>query len=77
LVSSTPCFPPLTELTNTTDIVLTDDVGLCGGFLTWLTRETRPWLSGRYLAVNWDVEQLEAQKEDIVKGDKLKFRMVV
>lgn len=45
--------------------------------LIWLTKEKRPWLSGRYVAYNWDVDELEAQKEEIEKEDKLKFRMVV
>ncbi|KIW04153.1 uncharacterized protein PV09_04960 [Verruconis gallopava] len=57
--------------------ILSDDVGLCGGFLTWLTSERRPWLSGRYISVNWDTEELEAMKDEIVKTDKLKMRMVV
>ncbi|KAH0843992.1 hypothetical protein Z517_08228 [Fonsecaea pedrosoi CBS 271.37] len=59
------------------DSRLTDDIGLCGGWLTWLTRERREWLSGRYLSVTWDVEELEAMKDDIVREDKLKFRMAV
>ena len=54
-----------------------DDVGLCGAFLIWLTREKKGWLSGRYVSVNWDVDELEGMKEEIVKGDKLKMRMVV
>jgi len=54
-----------------------DDVGLCGAFLVWLTKEKREWLSGRYCSVNWDVEELEGMKEQIVKEDKLKMRMVV
>lgn len=58
-------------------LVLTDDVGLCGGFLTWLTAEKRDWLSGRYVSVNWDTEELEGMKDDIVKGDKLTSKMVV
>ena len=29
------------------DTNMTDDVGLCGGWLTWLTKERREWLSGR------------------------------
>jgi len=57
--------------------VLTDDAGLCGGWLTWLTKEKRPWLSGRYLSVNWDVDELGKKKDEIVEGDKLKFRMVI
>ncbi|KJX92149.1 nad-p-binding protein [Zymoseptoria brevis] len=57
--------------------MLTDDVGLCGGFLTWLTKEKRVWLSGRYLSVNWDTEELKGRREEIVEGDKLTFKMVV
>lgn len=57
--------------------VLNDDVGLCGGFLVWLTKQKREYLSGRYVSVNWDVEELETRKDEIVQGDKLRFRMVV
>jgi len=57
--------------------VLTDDVKLCGGFLTWLTREKREWLSGRYLSAAWDVDELTAMRVEIVEGDKLVMRMVV
>jgi NAD(P)-dependent dehydrogenase (short-subunit alcohol dehydrogenase family) len=57
--------------------VLSDDPGLAGAFCVWLSREKREWLSGRFVSCNWDVEELEARKEDIVKGDLLKFRMVV
>ena len=57
--------------------VLTDDPALCGGFLTWLTKERREWLSGRYVSVNWDVDELVSMKDDIVSMDKLKMRMVV
>jgi hypothetical protein len=45
--------------------------------MTWLTAERRDWLSGRYVSVSWDVEDLEAMKDEIVSGDKLKMRMVV
>lgn len=58
-------------------IVLQTDVGLCGGFLTWLTKTRREWLSGRYVSVHWDVDELEGKKEEIVKEDKLKFRMAI
>ncbi|KAF2688367.1 NAD(P)-binding protein [Lentithecium fluviatile CBS 122367] len=58
------------------DQMAVDDVGLCGGFLVWLLSEKKKWLSGRYLSANWDVDELEGKKEDIVKGDKLKVRMV-
>jgi len=59
------------------DTLMTDDIALCGGWLTWLTKERREWLSGRYLAAAWDVEELQAMKDEIVKEDKLKFRMAV
>ena len=45
--------------------------------LVWLTKKNRQWLSGRYVASTWDVDELEEQREEIVKEDKLKFRMVV
>jgi len=54
-----------------------DDKGLCGAFLVWLTKEKREWLSGRYISATWDVEELEEMKEEILKDDKLKMRMVV
>jgi len=54
-----------------------DDKGLCGGFLVWLTKEKKEWLSGRYISSTWDVEELEEMKEEILKGDKLKMKMVV
>ena len=57
--------------------LLQTDISLVGGFCTWLTRTARPWLSGRYLSVHWDVDELEARKAEIEEGDKLKFRMVV
>jgi hypothetical protein len=57
--------------------VLNDDVGLCGGFLTWLTRERRDWLSGRYLSATWDVDELVGMKEEIVKEDKLVMKMSI
>ncbi|KAK5132613.1 hypothetical protein LTR08_008812 [Meristemomyces frigidus] len=59
------------------DGLLTDDVGLCGGFLTWLTRERREWLSGRYISVNWDTEELENKKSTIEGDDLLKFSLRV
>ncbi|KAH7092542.1 hypothetical protein FB567DRAFT_545690 [Paraphoma chrysanthemicola] len=57
--------------------LLSDDEGLAGAFCVWLGREKRGWLSGRYLSCTWDVEELEGMREEIVKGDKLVFRMVV
>lgn len=58
-------------------IVLIDTPELAAGFIVWLTKGQRTWLSGRYLSATWDVDELEFMKEDIVQNDKLKNRMVV
>jgi len=57
--------------------ILADDEGLAGAFCVWLSKERRDWLSGRFVSSNWDVEELGGMKEKIVKGDLLKYRMVV
>ena len=43
----------------------------------WLTKEkgTRQFLSGRYVASVWDMDELEAKKDKILKKDLLKARM--
>ena len=58
-------------------LVSKDSPELCAGMAVWLAKEPRPWLNGRYVAANWDVDELEGKKDEIVEGDKLKFRMVV
>lgn len=65
------------ESGDTWESLLQTDIGLVGGFLTWLTSERREYLSGRYMSVHWDVVELEKKKDEIVKEDKLKFRMIV
>ena len=55
----------------------TDDPLLCGAFLIWLVKERKEWLNGRYIDATWDVEQLEARKDEIVEKDMLKMRLVV
>jgi hypothetical protein len=57
--------------------ILADDEGLAGAFCVWLSKEKREWLSGRFVSCNWDVEELEGKREEITKGDLLKYRMVV
>ena len=54
-----------------------DTPDLCAGFVVWLTKGQRAWLNARYVSATWDVNELEAKEEEIVKADKLKFRMVV
>lgn len=55
----------------------TDTAELCAGFAVWHTKGQRDWLNGRYVSATWDVEELEDKRDEIVAGDKLKFRMVV
>jgi NAD(P)-dependent dehydrogenase (short-subunit alcohol dehydrogenase family) len=55
----------------------TEDPGLCGAFLIWLVKQRRDWLNGRYVDATWDVDELEARKEEIVEKDMLKMRLVV
>lgn len=57
--------------------LLSDDEGLAGAMCTWLSKEKRGWLSGRYVSANWDVGELESRKDEIGGGEMLKFRMVV
>ena len=57
--------------------VLVDTPDLCGGFIVWYTKSQRSWLNGRYLSANWDVDELEARKDEIVNEGKLKMRMIV
>ncbi|RAO67400.1 uncharacterized protein BHQ10_003412 [Talaromyces amestolkiae] len=56
---------------------LIDTPELAAGFIVWLTKGQRAWLSGRYLSATWDVDELESMRYDIVQNDKLKNRMVV
>ena len=53
-----------------------DTAELVGGVGVWLSTGDKKFLSGRYITVNWDVEELVARKEEIVEGDKLKVQLV-
>ena len=57
--------------------VLVDTPNLGADTIVFLTAEKRQWLGGRYVSVNWDMEELMAKKDDIVTRDLLKFRMGV
>ena len=63
------------ELTKTKD--LTDSVDLCSAFIVWLTKDIKDkaWLNSRWLAVTWDVDQLEERKEEIVAKDLLRAKL--
>ncbi|WYZ44791.1 hypothetical protein EsH8_VIII_000107 [Colletotrichum jinshuiense] len=49
---------------------------IAGDTITWLAAERREWLGGRYVSCPWDMEELMNKKDEIIKKDKLKMRMV-
>ncbi|KAI1400580.1 hypothetical protein F4819DRAFT_461171 [Hypoxylon fuscum] len=72
----------LTELAkkgmrSTTLMGVSDNNELASDTVAWLTSERREWLAGRYISATWDMNELLARKSEIVKGDKLKIRLVV
>ena len=56
--------------------VIVDTVELAGDTVLYLTKEERKWLGGRYVNVTWDMPQLMEKEDEIVKGNKLKVRLV-
>ena len=39
---------------------------LAGAFAVYLTTERAGYLNGRFVSVNWDIEELEARKDEII-----------
>lgn len=57
--------------------VLTDEPEMPADVMVWLAATRPEWLNGRFISATWDVEELEAKKEEIAaKNTMLKFRMV-
>ncbi|KAJ6113375.1 Glucose/ribitol dehydrogenase [Penicillium sp. IBT 18751x] len=54
-----------------------DSITLPADTIVWLSQERREWLNGRYVSSNWDMEELETRKSDIVERDLFKFRMTI
>ncbi|EHK19748.1 uncharacterized protein TRIVIDRAFT_46933 [Trichoderma virens Gv29-8] len=52
-----------------------DTPELAGGVAVWLCTKTAAFLNGRYMAVNWAVDELLAKKEEIIAGDLLKIQL--
>lgn len=57
--------------------ILTDSIELAGSISVWLTKNRPEWLSGRYMSVNWDIDEIVERKDEILAEDKFKFRMAV
>lgn len=52
---------------------LHDTPELSGGTAVWLASGDKKFLTGRYIAANWNVEELESRKEEIKDGNFLTF----
>lgn len=50
-------------------------VDLPGHFCLWLTSPEAAFLRGKYVWVNWDVDELKARKEEIVSTDLLDTKL--
>ncbi|KAK5629975.1 hypothetical protein RRF57_005690 [Xylaria bambusicola] len=57
--------------------IFKDKPELTGDSLVWLAKERRSWLSGRFVSVTWDMQELEQKREEIIAKDLLKFRLTV
>lgn len=54
-------------------LIMGDTPELSGGTAVWLSTGDKSYLSGRYVAVNWDVEELEQKKDEVKSGNLLTF----
>ena len=57
--------------------MLVETPQLSADTVVFLTMEKRDWLAGRFISCPWDMPQFMAMEDDIVRGDKLKVRLVV
>lgn len=57
--------------------VFTETTELCADGLVYLSKENRPYFSGRYINMTWDLPELTsaAMQKKIVDGDLLKVRL--
>ncbi|KAF7197766.1 Short chain dehydrogenase citE [Pseudocercospora fuligena] len=58
---------------------LKDSPELCGAMCVWLTKngQEKSWLSGRLISANYDADELEARRDEIVAKDALKMRLTL
>ncbi|KAJ5376927.1 Glucose/ribitol dehydrogenase [Penicillium cosmopolitanum] len=54
---------------------LADELALPADTIIWLAKERRDWLNGRFVWSNWDLEEVEGKKDEIIEKDLFKFRM--
>lgn len=57
---------------------LVDSIDLAGAWCVWLTKNAeQKWLSGRWMSVNWPVEDLVAKKDEIIERDLAKMVLAI
>ncbi|KAK7699084.1 hypothetical protein SLS57_012473 [Botryosphaeria dothidea] len=56
---------------------VTSKVELAGNTLVWLTQCRKEYLASRYVSCTWDMPELEARKNEILRHGKLKIQMTV
>jgi len=54
-----------------------DTVDLAGGYMLYLASPRADYLRGRYSTANWDVDEMEAHKDEITAGQMLKIGLIV
>lgn len=66
-------------LTMPSDVhaVLVDTPELCGDTVVWLAKERREWLQDRFVNCQWDMEGLEARREEIISRNLLRLHLQV
>jgi NADP-dependent 3-hydroxy acid dehydrogenase YdfG len=74
--SLSPGIIPTTDIPKQFIPFAKDTVELVGGFSLWLNTPKADFLSGTWLYVNWDVEELVQHKEEIVAKGLLKTKFV-
>ncbi|KAI8917635.1 hypothetical protein DFJ77DRAFT_428827, partial [Powellomyces hirtus] len=55
--------------------MLNDTLELPAGFAVWLASGNADFLAGRFVSANWDVDELQTKKEQILEKDSLKFKI--
>lgn len=56
---------------------LVDEPELAAGFAVWLCSGQADWARGRYLSATWDIDELKAMQDEIVRDDLLVNRLRV
>jgi hypothetical protein len=57
--------------------LLIDKANLSADTIVWLCSQRREWLNGRFVYGNWDMEELEGKKDEIVERDLFKYRITI